>query len=84
MKVRKRADFTLLDEARRLQAVAEGLPPKPREKVKRLAARVLSLEREARYGRPPCDAPWAWWRVRYFGITDALGEAWDTAYRAAH
>ncbi len=84
MRTRRRVDPTLLDEVRRLQAVAEGLPPKPREKVKELAARVLSLDWEARYGRPPLDDPWVWWKVRYFGITDSLAEAWDTAYRAAH
>lgn len=84
MRTRRRVDPTLLDEVQRLQAVAEGLPPKPREKVRELAARVLFLDREARYGRPPFDDPWAWWGVRYFGITDVLGEAWDAAYRAAH
>lgn len=84
MRTRRRVDPTLLHEVRRLQEAAEGLPPKPREKIKELAARVLSLDWEARYGRPPLDDFWLWWRVCYFRITDDLAEAWDVVYRSAH
>ena len=83
MKKRQAVDPIIVREVRRLQGLAEGLPPRARRRIKGLAFMVLLLDCLAQYADPGPD-PWGFWAWCYHKLTDLLAEAHDEAVRWAH
>ena len=83
MRGRQAVDSILIREARQFQGIAEGLPPRARQKIGALAVQALLLDHLARHADPGSD-PWGFWARCYHGITDALAEGWDEALSWAH